>query len=81
VNLLDVIKQEYELFVNNPIEFKIKVDSISALLGLKGNHKLISDTCLVYLVEKYNITPFIFFGINPGHSDTNSPIVVIDARI
>jgi hypothetical protein len=53
----------------------------SKLLVLNGKHRLISDTCPVYLVGKYNITPFIFFGINPGHSEINSPIEDSEARI
>jgi hypothetical protein len=80
LNLLENIRQDYELCINNSEEYIKKVDSISTLLGLKGKYRLISDTCPVYLVGKYNVTPFIFFGINPGHSDTNSPIEDKDAR-
>jgi hypothetical protein len=81
VNLLDIIRQEYELCINSPVDFKKKVNSVSNLLALKGKHKLISDTCPVYMFGKYNITPFIFFGINPGHSDANSLIEDREARI
>lgn len=73
MNLLETIKTEYELCIDNPKGFADKVELISTMLGLRGKNKLISETCPVYIVGKYEITPFIFFGINPGHSDINSP--------
>ena len=41
MNLLDEIKQEYEICTTNQILCKQKVDSISNLLGLRNNNKLI----------------------------------------
>lgn len=74
LGLEDTIKREYELCIFNPSDYNKRVELISNLLGQKGKNKLISETCPVFIVGKYNITPFVFFGINPGHSDTNSPI-------
>lgn len=80
MNLLDEIQQEYELCTTNQILYKQKVDSISNLLRLKNNDKLIYD-CPVYIVGKYEETPFILFGINPGYSDFNNPHEDKEARI
>lgn len=72
--LLNKIKEEYELYINQPHEYKKRVDSVSNLLGLKGKYELISDHCPFYVVGNYNQANIVFFGLNPGHSDTNSPI-------
>jgi hypothetical protein len=81
LDLLDKIKEEYELCVNKPQEYKERVDSVSNLLGLKGKYKLISDHCPAYIVGNYNQANVVFFGLNPGHSDANSPIEDKEARI
>jgi hypothetical protein len=66
-------REEYELCINQPQLYRNKVDSISNLLRLKGDDRLISDICPVYVVGKYNISPIVMFGINPGYSKINSP--------
>jgi hypothetical protein len=81
LDLLNKIKEEYELCINKPHEYKERVDSVSHLLGLKGKYKLFSEHCPVYFVGNYNQANIIFFGLNPGHSDTNSPIEDKQARI
>ncbi|WP_458744680.1 hypothetical protein [Candidatus Nitrosocosmicus sp. T] len=81
MDLLNKIKEEYELCVNKPQEYKKRVDSISNLLGLRGKYELISDHCPVYFVGNYSQSNIIFFGLNPGHSDVNSPIEEMEARI
>lgn len=81
MNLLEKIKQEYELCIDYPNKYKNKVDSVSDLLGLKGKYRLISEHCPVYFVGKYNKSPIILYGLNPGHSDLNSPIEDKKARI
>lgn len=78
---MNKIKEEYELCINKPQEYKERVDSVSNLLGLEGKYELISEHCPVYLVGNYNQANIIFFGLNPGHSDTNSPIEDKEARI
>jgi hypothetical protein len=81
VSLLDKIKQEYDLCIAKPEEYKEKVDSISNLLCLTGKNRLMVDNCPVYIVGKYNISPYISFGINPGYSDINNPIEEREVRI
>lgn len=81
MNLLEKIRQEYDLCITKPEDYKEKVDSVSDLLGLKGKYRLISEHCPVYFVGKYDKSPIIIFGLNPGHSETNSPIEDKGARI
>lgn len=81
MNLLDKIKEEYELCINYPHEYKEKVDSISTLLRLNGKNMLLSDICPVYIVGRYQTSPFISFGINPGYSDVNNPSEEKVARV
>lgn len=81
MGLEDTIKKEYELCVFDPINYNKKVESISNLLNQKGKNKLISETCPVFIVGKYDKTPIMYFGINPGHSDINSPIEDKVARL
>lgn len=78
---MDKIKEEYELCINNPQEYKKRVDAVSNLLGLKGKYKLISDHCPAYIIGNYSQSNIVFFGLNPGHSDANSPIEDKEARI
>jgi hypothetical protein len=48
-----------------------KLKSLSNLFKLKNKERLIDDYP-VYVVEKYDKTPFILFGINPGYSYKSS---------
>jgi hypothetical protein len=79
-NLLDEIRNEYELYVKNPVEYEKNVNSISDLFGLKGKNRFKSDNCFVYVVGKYQRAPVIMFGINPGYSSTNNPTEENEAR-
>ena len=64
MELLDEIKLEYELCINEPNEYKRKVNSISDLFLLKGNKRLIDTDCPVFVVGKYETAPIVKFGIN-----------------
>jgi hypothetical protein len=79
-DLLEEIEAEYDLCINKPEEYQQKVDRISSLFSLKGKNRLKAEICPVYLFGKYRLTPFVMFGINPGYSQTNSPIEDQEAR-
>jgi hypothetical protein len=80
LNLLEEIKADHDLCINNPHEYQQKVDSISNLFSLRGRQRLKGDNCPVYVVGKYQSTPFVMFGINPGYSPINNPQEEIEAR-
>ncbi len=73
MDLLEEMQFEYELCIRNPIEYIKKVNSISDLLLLKGNSRLINTDCPVFVVGKYRSAPIVMFGINPGYSLRNNP--------
>ena len=50
LDLLQEIKNEYDLCINRPKEYQRKVDYISRLLSLKGRKILRGDNCPVYIV-------------------------------
>lgn len=78
---MDEIKKEYDLCIQQPFEYKKKVNSISNLLLLKGNKKLIDTDCPVFIVGNYETAPIVMFGINPGYSSKNNPTEDREARI
>jgi hypothetical protein len=80
MNLLEEIKTDYELCINNPHEYQKKVDSISDLFSLKGRQRLKGDNCPAYIIGKYETSPFVMFGINPGYSRKNNPVEDMEAR-
>ena len=80
MDLFQEIKNEYNLCINFPEEYKAKVDSISALLFLKNENKLINTDCPVYIVGKYQTAPIVMFGLNPGYNPKNNPKEDIEAR-
>jgi hypothetical protein len=80
LHLLDEIKAEYDLCINNPYEYQKKVDSISDLFSLKGKNRLKGSYCPVYVFGRYQSTPFVMLGINPGFSSRNSPVEDKEAR-
>jgi hypothetical protein len=80
MDLMEEIKHEYELCIQKPHEYMKKVNSISDLLLLKGNKRLIDTDCPVYVVGKYKIAPIVMFGINPGYSLENNPTEDKEAR-
>ena len=57
-----------------------KVDSISDLFSLKGRQRLKGDNCPAYVIGKYETSPFVMFGINPGYSHKNNPVEDMEAR-
>jgi hypothetical protein len=73
LELFDEIKLDYKLCINESYEYKRKVNSISELLFLKGNKRLIYTDCPVFVVGKYETAPIVKFGINPGYSSKNNP--------
>jgi|SRR5215211_511862 len=80
MNLLEEIKADYDICINNPYEYQKKVDSISDLFSLKGRQRLKGDYCPVYVFGRYQSTPFVMLGINPGFSSKNSPVEDKEAR-
>jgi hypothetical protein len=80
MNLLEEIKADYDLCINNPQEYQMKVDSISDLSSLKGRQRLKGDNCPVYVFGKYETSRFVMFGINPGYSSKNNPVEEMEAR-
>jgi hypothetical protein len=78
--LLKELRTDYNLCIDNPREYHRKVDSISDLFFLKGEDRLKAEYCPVRIVGKYQITPFVMFGLNPGISKTQSPLEDQEAR-
>ncbi len=74
VELIQEIRDEYELYTQNPVGYEKKVDSISDMFGLTKKNRLKTDYCAVYVVGKFQTAPIVFFGVNPGYSSKNSPI-------
>jgi hypothetical protein len=74
VELIQEIRDEYELYAQNPVGYEKKVDSISDMFGLTKKNRLKTDYCPVYVVGKFQTAPIVFFGVNPGYSSKNSPI-------
>jgi hypothetical protein len=50
------------------------------LFSLKGRQRLKGDYCPVYIIGKYETSPFIMWGIIPGFKSKNSPVEDKDAR-
>jgi hypothetical protein len=80
MSLLEEIKADYDLCINNPYEYQKKVDTISNLFSLKGRQRFKGDYCPVYVFGKYHLTPFVMLGINPGFSSKNSPVEDKEAK-
>ncbi len=78
---MDEIKTEYDFCIQQPYEYKRKVNSIYDLLLLKGNKRLIDTDCHVFIVGNYEIAPVVMFGINPGYSSKNNLTEDREARI
>ena len=78
---MNEIKLEYKLCINEPYEYRKKVNSISDLFLLKGNKRFIDTDCPVFIVGNYETTPIVMFGINPGYSSKNNPTEDREARI
>jgi hypothetical protein len=74
------MKADYDLCINNSYEYQQKINSISNLFSLRGRQRLKGDNCLVYIVGKYQQTPFVMFGIPLGYSPINNPKVESEAR-
>lgn len=80
-DLMTEAREDYELCISHPQLYRQKVDSLSDLFGLRGNDRLMGDNCPVYIVGKYDLTPIMMFGINPGYSKKNNPKEDSEARI
>jgi hypothetical protein len=77
---MNEIRYKNELCMHEPLKYQKKVDSISHMFHLKGKNRLKGDNCPVYLVGKFQKTPIIMFGINPGYSSINNPAEEREAR-
>jgi hypothetical protein len=80
MNLLGEMKADYDLCINYPHEYQKKVDHISDLFSLKGRQRLKGDNCPAYVIGKYETSPFVMFGVNPGYSHKNNPVEDKEAR-
>jgi hypothetical protein len=80
MDLLEEIKADYDLCINNPYEYQKKANSISDLFSLKGRQRRKGDNCPAYVIGKYESSPFVMFGINPDYSPKNNPIEDTEAR-
>jgi hypothetical protein len=80
LNLSEEIKVEYDLCINDPRQYQRKVGSISDMFSLKEKKRLKGDYCPVYVVGRYQSTPLVMLGINPGFSSKNSPVEDKEAR-
>jgi hypothetical protein len=80
LHLLEEIETEYNLCINDPQKYQRKVDTISNLFHLTGRQRLKGDNCPVFVVGKYDKTPIVMFGLNPGYSPKNNPIEDAEAR-
>ena len=72
MNLLEGMKEDYDLCINHPQEYQRKVDYISDLFSLKGRQGFKGDNCPSYVIGKYETSPFVMFGINPAYSSKNN---------
>ena len=50
------------------------------LFSLKGRQRLKGDNCPAYVIGRYEKSPFVMFGINPGYSQKNNPVEDMEAR-
>lgn len=74
--ILEEAKQDFDLFHNNHLQYKKKVDDLSVLFGLKNKTKLRSDYLATYLIGDFEDDnyKYVLFGINPGFSEEQNPI-------
>jgi hypothetical protein len=63
MNLLEELRTDYNLCIDKPREYHRKVDCIPDLFFLKGEDRLKTEYCPVRIVGKYQITPFVMFGL------------------
>jgi hypothetical protein len=80
LQLLEETRAEYYLCINDHQKYQAKVDAISNLFHLSGRQRLKGDNCPVFVVGKYNKTPIVMFGLNPGYSLKNNPVEDQEAR-
>jgi hypothetical protein len=80
LDLLQEVRDEYELCIKRPAEYQKKVDSISDMFHLRGRNRLKGDNCPVYFVGKFEEASIIMFGLNPGYSSKNNPREELEAR-
>jgi hypothetical protein len=79
-DLLQEIREEYQLYTLDQLQYKKKVNSISDMLGLKQKNRLKTDCCAVYVIGRFQFAPIVMFGVNPGYSLRNSPIEENEAK-
>jgi hypothetical protein len=78
--LIEEIKTDYDLCINQPLEFQRKLDAISDSLGLEGDNRLRSDVTAMYSVGRSD-SPYVMFTLNPGYGgDVTVNPEEVDAR-
>jgi hypothetical protein len=73
-DLLQEIREEYQLYTYDQLQYKKKVNSVSDMFGLKQKNRLKTDYCAAYVIGRFQFAPIVMFGLNPGYSVRNSPI-------
>jgi hypothetical protein len=61
------MNMNYNLCVNQGLEYQKKVDGVSKLLGLTGKGVLKGDRIPIYMIGRPT-APFVLFSLNPGSS-------------
>jgi len=54
-DILQEIRLDYDLCINEPDEYQKKVNSVSDLFLLKGKKTLMNDNCPAYVIRKYDL--------------------------
>jgi hypothetical protein len=60
------IKDDYDLCINQPLEYQRKLDNISDSLRLKGDSRLRADNTPMYNVGRLD-SQYVMFTLNPGY--------------
>ncbi len=64
--MISEIKTDYDLCINQPLEYQRKVDHVSDLLSFKGKDPLKNNNCAAYIVGRPE-SKFVLFSLNPGY--------------
>jgi hypothetical protein len=80
MNLLQEIKEDYDLCIQSPEKYVRRVELISDMFHLRRKERLKGDKCPVYVIGNYEKATIIMFGINPAYTLLNSPYEDGEAR-
>ena len=74
-SLYDDVREDFNLFHDDYIEYQKKVDNVSKLFNLKNKAKLRNDYCPTYFEGNFedNNYKYVIVGINPGFSEKQNP--------